>query len=226
MLRNLAGTVGVWLLAGVALVAADFWEEKDFMTWSDKEVEKMLTDSPWAKQVRIIVGGGLTEGQAPAFIPGEIPGCGGEQFDRIQRTKVTITWSTAMPIRQASVRKALGLDAAIPPEAQRELELDPPLYVVTLSGLPPTMRRLASTVPSMEAETMLKRKNKTPIAPQSVRLFRDNESQLISVVYQFPKTDPITSDDKDIEFITKLGTDELKKKFKLADMEFADQLAL
>ena len=49
MRGKLAGVVGVWFLAGVALAAADFWEEKDFTAWSDKEVEKMLTDSPWAK---------------------------------------------------------------------------------------------------------------------------------------------------------------------------------
>ena len=73
MRDRLAGTVGVWLLAGAALVAADFWEEKDFTTWSDKEVEKMLTDSPWAKQVRIIAAGGLNEGQGPVFISPRYP---------------------------------------------------------------------------------------------------------------------------------------------------------
>ena len=74
---------------------------------------------------------------------------------------------------------------------------------------------------------MLKRKNKTPIAPQSVRLFQDNESQLISVVYQFPKTDVITVEDGDVELITKLGTTgDLKKKFKLSEMVVHGQLEL
>ena len=226
---SLAGTVGVWLLAGTALVAAvaDFWEEKDFTTWSDKEVEKMLTDSPWAKQVRLVVGGGLTEGEAPSIWTPEIPECGGGQFERIQRAKVTITWSTALPIRQATVRKAIGLDAPIPPEAQGELEMDPPLYVVTVSELPPTMRWLATTVPSIEAETMLKREGKAQIAPRSVRLFQDKQSQLISIVFQFPKTDVITVEDGDVEFITKLGpTGDLKKKFTLSDMVFDGQLEL
>ena len=93
MRSKLVATVGVWLLTGVALVAADFWVEKDFTTWSDKEVLKMLTDSPWAKQVRIIVSGALAEGQGPQIIAPNNPECGGEQFDRIQRTKVTITWA-------------------------------------------------------------------------------------------------------------------------------------
>jgi len=201
MRRTRAGTVGVWLLAGTALVAADFWEEKDFTTWSDQEVEKMLTDSPWAKQVRSIVGGG--------------------------RTEVTVAWSTALPIRQATVRQAIGLGTPIPPESQQELEMDPPVYVVTLSGLPPTLRWLTTTVPAIEAETMLKRKDKTPIAVESVRLFQNKQSQLISLVFRFPKTDVITVEDGEVELVTKLGTSGgLKKKFKLSDMVFGDQLEL
>jgi hypothetical protein len=159
MQRKRAGTVGVWLLAGTALVgaAADFWEQKDFTTWSNQEVEEMLTDSPWSKQVGSNAGGGLA--------------------------KVTIAWSTALPIRQATVRQAIGLDGPIPPESQQELEMDPPYYVVTLSGLPPTLRWLATTVPAIEAETMLTREDKASIAVKSVRVFQNKQSQLISLEY-------------------------------------------
>jgi len=231
MRRNAASAVGVWLLACATLpaVASDFWEEKDFTTWSDKEVEKMLTDSPWAKQVRTIIGGSLTEGDGPSIVPPSQvnPECGGGQFDRIRRTKVTIAWSTALPIRQATVRKAIGLDAPISPESQQELETVPPVYVVTLSGLPPTLRWLATAVPAIQAETILKRKDKAPIAVKSVRVFQNKQSQLISLEFQFSKTDAITVEDGEVELITKLGsTGDLKKKFKLSDMVFAGQLAL
>ena len=226
MPRNLAGTVGVWLLAGTALVAADFWEEKDFTTWSDKEVEKMLTDSPWAKQVRIIVSGGLNEGEGPAFIAPQIPECGGEQFDRIQRAKVTIAWSSALPIKQASIRQAIGLDAPVPAEGQEGLDRAEPFNVVTVSELPATFAWLGGAGEALKAETMLARKGKAPIAPVDVRLFRVEQTQSLTLVFQFPKTDAITLDDKDVEVITKLGTDEVKKKFKLSDMVFDDQLEL
>ena len=165
MRRRLAVTVGMWLLTGVALVAADFWVEKDFTTWSDKEIQKMLTDSPWAKQVRIIVSGSLTEGpDAQVTIP-EIPECGGEQFDRIQRTKVTITWSSALPIKQALIRQAIGLDAPIPAEGQQVLDRAEPFYVVTVSELPQAFAWLAGMGDALKSETMLKRKDKAPIAP-------------------------------------------------------------
>ena len=78
-------TVGIWLVAGVALVAADFWEEQSFTEWSDKDVQKMLADSPWAQQVRIAVGN-LSEDVLP----------------------------TAAPVKQDLVRQATGLGAPVP----------------------------------------------------------------------------------------------------------------
>ena len=226
MRSKLVATVGVWLLTGVALVAADFWVEKDFTTWSDKEVLKMLTDSPWAKQVRIIVSGALAEGQGPQIIAPNNPECGGEQFDRIQRTKGTSTWASALPIKQATVRQAFGLDAPISAEGQQVLDRPEPAYVVTVTDLPMAFSWLSGAGDVLKAETMLARKDKAPIAPVDVRLFNSAQTQSLTLVIQFPRTDPITLDDKDVEFITKLGTDEIKKKFKLADMVFADQLAL
>ena len=52
-----AETLGVWIVACAALAAADFWEEKDFTAWSDKEVEKMLTDSPWSRNLTVALRG-------------------------------------------------------------------------------------------------------------------------------------------------------------------------
>ena len=44
----------VCLLVSCSLVfAADFWESKDYSAWDEKEVSKMLENSPWAKKVRI-----------------------------------------------------------------------------------------------------------------------------------------------------------------------------
>ena len=40
-------------LAAVSLWAADFWRSKPFTEWSDKDVQKMLTASPWARQVSV-----------------------------------------------------------------------------------------------------------------------------------------------------------------------------
>jgi hypothetical protein len=41
------------IIASAALAAAEFWEAKPFLQWSDREVEKVLTDSPWTALVAI-----------------------------------------------------------------------------------------------------------------------------------------------------------------------------
>ena len=232
MRRTLAGTVGVWLLLGAALAAADFWDEKDFTTWSDKEVEKMLTDSPWSQQVRIALGS-LTERPQDRGVPATagvppapVPDCGGGQFGRIQRQKVTITWSGALPIQQALVRQAIGRDAPIPPESQALLAQDPPFYVVTVHGLPPAFAFLASMSDAVKAGAMLKRKDAEPIAPYDFRLFRSAADQSLRAVFAFPKTDAVTLDHKDVEFIAKLGDTDIKRKFKLEDMVYNGRLEL
>lgn len=40
-------------VAGTPLARAGFWEKKKFPYWNQDEVDKMLTDSPWAKSMRV-----------------------------------------------------------------------------------------------------------------------------------------------------------------------------
>lgn len=47
-LRLVEITILVLILAAVPLLAGDFWEGKDYTTWSEKECMKMLRKSPWA----------------------------------------------------------------------------------------------------------------------------------------------------------------------------------
>src|SRR5271155_3023006 len=48
------------LFAAVVLLAADPWQSKPFAEWSDKDVQKILTNSPWARPVSVsgAAGGG------------------------------------------------------------------------------------------------------------------------------------------------------------------------
>ncbi len=237
-MRKLLGIGVVWLVTSAALLAADFWTEKDFTTWSDKEVEKMLTDSPWAKEATIVMGG-LTAGRDfpvrvdPNGLGGPLPDptpgreCGGEQFQRIRRVKATVTWTSALPIKLALVRRLIRLDAPIPPADQELLTREDPFYTVTVVGLPAPFAALEPLIDTVKAQTMLKRENKPPIAPATVELIRNESNQSVLIEYKFPKTDTLTMDDADVEFVTTLGTtSKIKKTFRLEEMVFGDQLAL
>lgn len=227
MRRLLTITLGAWLIAGAALSAADFWEEQPFMAWSDKDVQKMLSDSPWAQQVRIAIGS-LSEDALPtaAQPSGPPEECGGEQFGGIQRHRLSVVWTSALPVKQALVRQAVGLGAPVPAANQQILDQLEPLYAVTIFGIPPSLAVLGSMRDTLMAETELRRKDQEPIVPEDVRLFQNADDGMIRVIFLFPKTDLIALDDKDVELVTRLVESEVKKKFKLGDMVFQDQLEL
>ena len=161
---RLAGTLGLWIVVGAALAAADFWDEKDFTTWSDKEVEKMLSDSPWSRRVTIAIRGQGDRGSGDLF--GGAGGGGGrgggrDSFDvggRSSRMRLTVTWRSALPVKQATVRRKAGLDVPIPTADQQFLARHEPQYVVSVTGFPKQFARLAQD-PAVRTETVLKRKN-------------------------------------------------------------------
>jgi hypothetical protein len=230
----LAGTVAAFLLASAAPTAADFWEEKEFTTWSPQQVEKMLTDSPWAKKATIVLGTLREQSAGDGFQsggagfggggggPARDPGDG--EFQGVRRITATVAWVSAPPIRQAVARRRIGLDAPIMPDQQRELLEAEPSYVVAVVGLPLRVVQ-GGTIEEVRDRTALKPARKAPIKPEDIRVFPDGD-QSVRVEFVFPKTDAITLDDKDVEFVTKMGAADITKKFRLADMTVRGRLAL
>src|ERR1017187_5603015 len=52
MSKRMAGVLAAVLFAAVAVYASDVWKDKDFENWDQKDVDKILKDSPWTKQVQ------------------------------------------------------------------------------------------------------------------------------------------------------------------------------
>jgi hypothetical protein len=218
--RNLLGVVLVCGLVCAVLEAADFWETKPFTMWSTEELNKVLNDSPWSRSVNVVVasppgGGGLDDNEGGGGRAG-----GG-------RGGVVISWRSAVPMKQALVRSQMTAGSVVPAETQQLLDRAEPMYVVTVVGLP---TRFARAVNGMKAVTFLKRKNKPPIAVGDMGVQQAAASQQtpasLVVVFGFPKTDAITLEEKEVEFVTSLGLTDIKKKFNLSEMRFHGQLEL
>ena len=206
---------GIVLLAGAVLAAADFWEETEFTAWSDKDVEQMMNDSPWAKRLTVRFPRTPRESRGGRF-GGFRPGTSTPQ------TRLGIQWQSAQPIRQAMVRGRIEQGGTVDPEAQVFLDQSSPGYVVVVTGLPGQFGRL--TPEALMAEARLERKGKSPIVPAQAQPQRAERG--VTIVYIFPKDDAIVLEDKEVEFITEVGDVTIKKKFTLEDMVFNDQLEL
>ena len=226
-MRHSLSIVSVWLLACAALVAADFWESKPFLEWSDKEAEKMLTDSPWASLMAIPLpnrgpvptdegggGGGGRGGGGRGGVEGFGPAA--------PRVRITISWRSAIPLKQAAARQQAAKGGTIAPEAQDALSREEAAaYTIAIQGLPP---QYARTGPNASLQALLHRNGKPAIGASQAGAQMTRGGSLL--VINFPRTDPITLSDGDVELEVKIGQLDFKKKFKLKEMVYKGQLTL
>jgi hypothetical protein len=215
----------ICVLAGSALVAAEFWETKPFREWSDKEARRMLENSPWAALIAVPLpnrgpvpapdstgggrGGGRGGGGAEGFGPEPV------------RVRLTISWRSALPLKQATARQQAGNGGTIAPETEAALAREDELYVVAIQGLPP---QYSQSGPTSTIDGFLHRDGK-PDIPAARGASQPARGGAILFV-GFPRTDPITLADGDVEFEVKIGSLSFKKKFKLKDMVFHGRLEL
>lgn len=234
------------------LWAADFWE-KPFTDWSDKELRRVLTNSPWARQTNTVMtnarpnlppadspasgfpGGDGSLIREPNF--GRAGGTGSGPTTTLPETPfeqglpVLIRWQTALPIRQAQMRGKYGKEAATAPGAKKILDQDPTVYVISVTGIPGSLVNLggAETAKrSIQDQTTLTARGKPALHPNAVEFVHsgDNSGDNVDVLLAFPKTSPFTPADQEIDFASRIGTFDVKYKFRVKDMVVHGKLEL
>jgi hypothetical protein len=233
----------------VSVCGADFWQSKPFTDWSDKEVQKMETNSPWSKQVSIAMGEGGGSGRGGGrgsraggggSVGGEdttvATGAGGSTGGRSQDSgtiggggtsmTITVSWRTALPMRQAVAKMKYPGDAITSPDAKKMIEEDQKYYGILVSGLPAGSGRGGGErmKDALMKNTTLSVKGKELIQVADIQT-GGNEQKPV-VLFLFPRTVELSVDDKDVEFSTKLGPLMVKQKFHLKDMVLNGKLEL
>jgi len=211
-------------LSAVCL-GASAWETTTFTAWSNETLQELLADSPWA---------GYANVSRPRTASTDAAA---------SNEKALVTWTTALPIRQALVREAIGLNGAVPKDAEAFLALVPSAYVIALqiSGAA-TSASYAAQAQEVQKETFITRTDgRAPLEPLSAEARPlDKDGKLLTgtagsspaeggstvFVFQFSKGLALTLLDREVEFVTKVGTSTIKKKFKLKDMVYKGELAL
>lgn len=114
MRRALGLLLGMVLLASMTAVAADFWENKKFTQWNEKEVQRMLTNSPWVavRTYQENYASDLNSPRSEPQDPSESPRLGNVDESAVRDKEAnpliayTVQLRSALPIRQALVRAA------------------------------------------------------------------------------------------------------------------------
>jgi len=268
------------------LRAADPWT-KPPSRWTDKDIQRILMDSPWSRPVSITIGGGMpmgggrggrggrggggmgggmSGGMPDASVGGGMeggmggrPGMG-EGMGGTMAPSITfyIRWQSAKPIKLATIRARMGAEADTSPQAREFVEREEPDYVIALIGPPMeppaegrdfSRARPGTSVPPGEADktarggagerrggdpsqmleaarqnTWLAWKNHEKLHPSSVTFPPGGQRNVL--IFRFPKDHPIELEDKEVEFCTRRGPMEIRKKFRLKDMVYEGKLCL
>lgn len=220
------------ILFTFGLMAADFWQ-KPYTEWSDKDAQKMLNNSPWAKSTGIEMdfgGGGIPPG--PGFGGGGGGRGGGPQGGAAAggpsgpTFQVVARWESALPVRQAAVRLKFGAEADKNEEARKFLAAEGQDYEIVLAGpsfafgmgAPDALKSALAEV------TFLSSPRTGAIKTTSIEVSkgpRDTEVLLV-----FPRSMPFTAEDKEVQLSTRLGKSKVQYKFKPKDMTFNGKLEM
>ncbi len=242
-------TIGA-AIAVSCLIAAEPWGHKDPAKWTEKDIQRVLSDSPWAQQASAVFSLAAEDPPPapPPISPAAQAGLGvpnsGVRWDGgVGRSRgpdptlnVLVRWDSALPVREALSRA--GKDVQSSPVAERAAKD----YIISIIGLVPAGRyrsvgRTASqsrsddTIDARNPEEMLEGlmaasrlipKGKGAISPDDAKL--DGSSGTLYVF--FSRAEPLTIDDKEATFTTRFGALTVQKRFRLKDMSYRGKLEL
>ena len=234
-------------LSALTLCAADVWVAKPYTAWSDKDIRKIMTDSPWSRGVSVILDvipdGSLLRGRVPpgpngpgiAETGGGL-GVGGPQLGApspppVQsgppQTTLIVRWQSATVVQQALVKAQYGDKAGSSPEAQKRLEPNTEYYVIAVGNLPASqkLRDAEATRALLGMTTLTVNGRDHPIAARDVVYVEAGEGT-IEARFLFPRDFVLTADDKEVDFATMFGKSAVMAKFHLKNMTMNGKLGL
>ena len=212
-----------------------FWETEEPSSWTRDEVDRLLTDSPWAKRADVVFEGsrGGGSGIPGVSLPGgpggrrggiggvgwPTPGQGGGWGLPIANSQLAddeepiVRWRSAAPLREASGR----LEGEAPEAESRR-------YLVELTGLPLAAAYLAEKPEELRARVRLLLKDGPQLAPERMDILPRPGAP--GLLFYFSRERAIALDDRTVEFELRAGDYQTTAKFKLKDMIYRGRLEL
>ena len=148
-------------------------------------------------------GGGGAGGAGGGRGAGGFGGGGGGMPQMSATHSVVIRFSEALPLKEANVKSRLGESTVLSPEMVGYLEQQPDYYVVSVVNLPGMLARFANNTEPLLGTARLRRKKKDDLHPAKVDIQTLADGS-VALNYSFAKADPISLDDREVEFHMKL----------------------
>jgi len=225
-------------LASVVAVAisSEPWKDKEYKSWTQDEVQKILYESPWVKMVE--VSAPWLKGRTQYLTPLPADCDGRPDMNRGDRTPASwalgnnesiviyqVVWQSSHTVRAAKLREALLCGRGNAERGEELLDEQQENYVITVHS--PDM----SPFKGMDEDALIKatwlwpKKTSKKFSPESVLIARygNNNGAPYMLTFKFPrKTDTgepiIANDEKEVEFANQIGKFTLKTKFQMQKM--------
>lgn len=237
-------------VAGALAAANDPWKSKSYKDWTEKDVEKILTESPWVRSANSSYngvpssvdgsaqsdspsnsgpdgspdnGGGLKTGGSSAQNPPQ----GGSQQGAAQNSpRFLIFWESSRTIREALARRQVLQGKMTETDAEKYLAQPQDDYQLVLQSDNMGVFQKFDERFTQENSILKLKKSKDKLLPTRVEFQKSSDGSLEAVVFSFSKKLPsgaplILADEKSIEFTCKLGGVSLDASFDPQKM--ADQ---
>lgn len=233
------------MLAGVPALNGAFWDDKQFEDWSEKEILKLLTDSPWARSMTIrlkldqsdsidrwegipVPG---TEPSPQGLPPGygggsPVGGIGAPKPKLPGEAAITVLWASALPARKAIALSKLKEGEALSEETRRELERTESDYVIGVYGLPAIVAHAGANLIQTEIyrTARLRTAGGRIISPHSV--YCPIEGARLVITMRFSNDDPLTARDRWAECSGSCDLFQFRARFNLRQMAIGNKLTL
>jgi hypothetical protein len=224
------------LVLALTAWAGDPWKEKSYKEWNEKDVNKILADSPWSRPVTVTAfwrsggssapsvsggrsgGGGQVsgggEGASPSATGGGSGGGGG-----IPEAHFTLRWSSARTTREALARLAVfrGMSEA---DAEKIMNLPVTEHQIVLYGSDMVPFAKSDEMSLMEKTFLKLKKNKQKISPSRVEIMRSQDGKRISsILFYFAKKSEagepvIAPDEKGVDFECRTDEVSIRQSFE------------
>lgn len=237
----LAGGLHAGLMQGAS------WDKKSYREWSEEEVRRILTDSPWAKSKKVtlrLLGQPLrgverwkdipvpaTKKQQPGVAPdfgqgSPVGGIGVGKPKVPTEAPLTVLWASALPIKQAMARTKFRGEEANSGQARTFVDKHENDYVVEAYGLPALVASTGVGVvqSAIFNSAYLRTRSGKVIRPGSV--YVPVRGAKLVITMRFPRTEPITEKDGWVEVYAKSEIFEFRRRFPVKAMKYRGKLEL
>jgi hypothetical protein len=216
MRRAIIGSFAVLVLAALAF-ASDPWKSKPYQQWDDKDVQKVLSDSPWSRQIQVDAtwqkDSGLSQPSLPQGSSGGGsaggsggsrggtgggggsssggPGMGGGSTPSANgpaQAMFAVRWASSRTIREALTRR-YELDGKMTQQqGDQQLAIPVDTYQVLLSGSDMSPFLNAEEASVKDKSLLVTKKSKEKIEASKVEFQKSPDGKTIySILISFPK---------------------------------------